>query len=222
MSSTRKVRMNVQKKISNIAKKILSDYEYIYDPNHEKNPPPGFHETEKGYSNGEKEKSTSSQAEKKLGDERINWSGNGIGAMPVNRDVDYLGFQMELSADEFRNLTPSGRSSSDLTYIKNSISNGEEIGNPTLFADWNEEQKKWFVTGHEGRSRSDAISELYGKKTLMPVHVIPYKLRARDITEEMIKAPFVKQDIRPEDGKDFVDLFTHDFSHRTKRIKKQN
>lgn len=39
-------------KYQKIAKKILSDYEYIYDPEHKKNPGGGFERTEEGWSKG--------------------------------------------------------------------------------------------------------------------------------------------------------------------------
>lgn len=41
---------SIQKKIIKIASKILADYEYIYDPDHKKNPGGGFERTEKGWS----------------------------------------------------------------------------------------------------------------------------------------------------------------------------
>lgn len=47
--------MNIEK-ITKIANKIAMDYEYIYDPNHSKNPGGGFEKTEKGWSKGVEEK----------------------------------------------------------------------------------------------------------------------------------------------------------------------
>jgi len=135
-----------------------------------------------------------------LGDSRINWNNqDGMGAMPDNANIDYRGFQIELTAKEFRNLTPKGRTTSDLSKIKDAIRSGKGVASPTIFADWNDEKKQWEITGHEGRSRTDAIMELYGNNTLVPVHVIPYHMRARDITEEMLNAPFVEQDIAKYD-----------------------
>jgi hypothetical protein len=52
--------------------------------------------------------------ENSFGDSRINWDNeNGMGATGDNRDIDYRGFQIELSAKDFRNLTPSDRTTSD-------------------------------------------------------------------------------------------------------------
>lgn len=50
--------MNIQKKILKIAKKILADYDYIYDPNHEKNLGGEYKRTEKGWSKDSGEKKT--------------------------------------------------------------------------------------------------------------------------------------------------------------------
>ena len=51
--------MNVQKKILKIAGKIIADYDYIYDPNHEKNLGGGYERTEKGWSKDKVEKNES-------------------------------------------------------------------------------------------------------------------------------------------------------------------
>ena len=84
-----------------------------------------------------------------LGDNRINWDNkNGMGATPDNANIDYRGFQIELSAKDFRNLTPSGRTTGDLTKMKKAISDGEGVASPTLYADWNEQKKRWEVTDH--------------------------------------------------------------------------
>lgn len=156
--------------------------------------------------------------EKTFGDSKINWDNkNGMGAMGDNANIDYRGFQIELSAKDFRNLTPSGRTTSDLTNMKQAIANGNGVASPTIFADWNEQKKRWEITGHEGRSRSDAISELYGSNTLMPVHVIPYKLRANDITPEMLNAPFIGQDLSKYDW-----ATEYKFENNRRAVKNQN
>ena len=42
-------------KITKIAMKIATEYEYIYDPEHKSNPGAGFERTEQGWSNADKE-----------------------------------------------------------------------------------------------------------------------------------------------------------------------
>ena len=59
------------KRLQIIAKKILADYKYIYDPDHKKNPPPpGYVKTEKGWSLSDKKINTkrtpASRYQKKL------------------------------------------------------------------------------------------------------------------------------------------------------------
>ena len=41
------------------------------------------------------------------------------------------------------------------------------------------------IPNNKSISRSNVITELYGDDTLIHIHIIPYKLRARDITPEM-------------------------------------
>ena len=53
---------------------------------------------------------------------------------------------------------------------------------------------------------------------MMPVHIIPYKLRARDITEKMIDAPFIPQG--RTGWKD--EIFEKKFPRNRKKIKKEN
>lgn len=48
--------MDIRKKILKIASSILADYEYIYDPNHEKNPGGGYERTEQGWSKDKMER----------------------------------------------------------------------------------------------------------------------------------------------------------------------
>lgn len=236
--------MDIRKRLIKVAKKILSDVnfstqqefeEYIKNhPNYREDTnffvdgmqvsaPPREKSKKQQMLEEWKRKKREEENKKQFGDSRINWNNeSGMGSMPVNKDIDYLGFQIELSAEDFRDLVPKGRTSSDLTELKEKISSGKAVASPTLFADWNEEKNRWEVTGHEGRSRTDAITELYGKNTMMPVHIIPYKLRARDISEKMLNAPFIPQDCTNWKDEKMKKLFEKKFSNNRKKIKKEN
>lgn len=130
----------------------------------------------------------------KISDLPIWDSVNGIGAVPHNQEIDYRGFVKMMTPSEFRALVPSGSwSNSGESMATDAKNKGIAFGPPFLLVRWNESKKVWKVIDHEGRSRSDA-SEILAPGKPMPVHILPLDgLRARDITEEMKSAPFIKQ-----------------------------
>jgi len=119
----------------------------------------------------------------------------GAGAVPYNKNIDYMGMVRHMPVSEFLDMAYPLHSpdQESLDFLKDHLRKGRSFGQPFLNADWNEDQKQWDVKGHEGRHRSKAISELYGPHTQIPVHVFPYGMRARDITDEMRNAPFVSE-----------------------------
>ena len=42
--------MNIRSRMLKVANNIIADYDYVYDPQHEKNPGDGYQRTEKGWS----------------------------------------------------------------------------------------------------------------------------------------------------------------------------
>jgi hypothetical protein len=118
---------------------------------------------------------------------------NGIGAVPNNQEIDYKGFVKEMSPDEFRRLVPYGVSGDETKdYVIDALKEGKKLGQPFLLVEWSEDNKVWFVKDHEGRSRMDAIAEVYGQISV-PVHIFPRSMRARDITDEHRNAIFIPQ-----------------------------
>ena len=119
---------------------------------------------------------------------------NGLGNVPIQKDINYFGFIREMKISEFRKLVPSGRLSEGIRFneLKQKIKNGTSVAPPFLDVEWNEELECWQCYGHEGRSRLDAIKELYGD-IVVPVHIFPYRMRAKDITQNMKNAIILKQ-----------------------------
>ena len=118
---------------------------------------------------------------------------NGIGQVPSNQDIDYMGFVKYMTPDEFRNLVPPGVSGEETKeYVVNALREGKKLGQPFLQVKWEDDNGVWLVKDHEGRSRVDAIAEVYGQEKI-PVHIFPYGMRARDITDEHRNAQFVPQ-----------------------------
>ena len=117
----------------------------------------------------------------------------GIGQVPNNIDVDYLGFVKYMTPAQFLDLAAKRPSHPSADWIEDEIKKGVPVGQPFLNVDWNDDLKAWLITNHEGRNRCVAIARV-DKNTKVPVHVIPYGLRARHLTSEMKKAPFYSQE----------------------------
>lgn len=123
----------------------------------------------------------------------INWDANGHGGTPNQVDIDYFGFTKQMTPKEFRSLVPEGNWNTDtIGFVKDAVAKGEAIAPPFLLTKWDEDNKRWLVLDHEGRSRSDASQEMFPDQQI-PIHIIPRGLRARHMTDEMKAAPFVAQ-----------------------------
>lgn len=110
---------------------------------------------------------------------------DGIGSVPNQMDLDYFGFSKPMSVKRFRSLVPAGVSGEKTKdYIISALKRGEKIGPPFLIVKWLGEA--WKVLDHEGRSRSDAIAELWGNDQIIPIHIFPYGMRRRNLTDEML------------------------------------
>jgi hypothetical protein len=127
----------------------------------------------------------------------IDPNGDVIGYMSINGNIDYMGYKVASTATAFINLVPSGAYDMDsYHYIRDAILNGSFIAPPTLFVDWIASEKVWLINSHEGRHRCMAIKQLVGKLFTnddIYVDIIPNKMRHSDITEEMLKSPFISQ-----------------------------
>ncbi len=120
----------------------------------------------------------------------------GLGAVPYNQNVDYLGMHVPMTADKFLSLASPlhDPDQEKIDYMKEHIRSGKPLGNPFIQADWHEPSKSWHIKGHEGRHRVHAIKQLHGGDTEVPVHLFPLGMRARHLTDEMRAAPFVSQE----------------------------
>lgn len=124
---------------------------------------------------------------------------DGIGSVPWNQDVNYRGFVKQLTSDEFRALVPKGSWGGEKSkeFFVKALKKGKKLGQPFLELEWKEDH--WQVADHEGRSRVDAIKEVFGSDFKIPVHMfLRGGLRARDLTPEMLSAPLIKQKLSSE------------------------
>lgn len=122
---------------------------------------------------------------------------DGIGAVPWNQEIEYRGFVKHMTPQQYLDyalpLVPTKETAGRVAKMVQSIKEGAGVGQPFLETNWDDKNKVWRVTGHEGRHRALAIDAI-NQAEQMPVHIFPTDgLRARDITDEMKAAPFVPE-----------------------------
>lgn len=122
---------------------------------------------------------------------------DGIGFVPNNDNVDYMGYRVKMIPSIFLKLAaPLDKDSAgSLEYIKGQLKGGGSIASPWLKLDV---PSGWFrgedfntpakVIGHEGRNRMYAVKDLYGDVPI-EVHLFFYgEVRNRDVTEEWLSS----------------------------------
>ena len=119
---------------------------------------------------------------------------NGIGAVPFNQDIDYFGFVKEMPGKEFLRLAkPAELDESRIKWLMQQMADGKGFGNPFLNVKWLPEDEIFKVIGHEGRHRVTALQRLFGNNVDVPVHIFPQHMRARDLTDQMRQALFLRE-----------------------------
>ncbi len=72
-------------------------------------------------------------------------SKHGIGAVPDNQNVHYMGHIVMMTPKEFLNLNPVRTSDHSITYLHHAIADGQAIGPPFISARYSPEDKSWEV-----------------------------------------------------------------------------
>lgn len=120
---------------------------------------------------------------------------NGIGNVPFNQSINYRGFSVMMSPEQFIQLVPSGAfDKGGFDYIKEAIRTGQPIATPFLTLDMNGSYSE--VVSHEGRNRIHAIRALYSRDHPVMVQITVRGIRARNLTIDMIKS--IQKRITPE------------------------
>ncbi len=118
----------------------------------------------------------------------------GLGAVPNNQEVDYLGFAVELSPADFLRLAAHKDRGEDAEKIEELIRSKAPIGAPFLnvkvdlkaFRDGGPLEVE--IVGHEGRGRMQAAHAVNGEEKI-PVHVfVKGNVRAHDLDEKFFKS----------------------------------
>lgn len=112
----------------------------------------------------------------------------GLGNVPFNQEIDYRGFTVAMPARVFLKLAKhrSFSDESNVDYIEQHIRDGKAIGYPFLEVTFGKKGAR--VTGHEGRTRAEAISRIYGNTHPVMVQVFVSPGRAKDLKIEQIES----------------------------------
>lgn len=130
---------------------------------------------------------------------------NGLGNVPDLHNVDYKGFWVQMTADQFLRLAApleitSNRTDSlkRINDLKEVIKNETPVA-PLFLSVKFDPNKVAKVQGHEGRHRAYAIKQI-APNTKIPVAIFPANgLRAKHLSEDLIARMYLK--VRSEEGK---------------------
>ena len=116
---------------------------------------------------------------------------NGLGAVPFNQEIAYMGFKCWMTPDMFLRLARKiSIDPNDQRYqgLKSLIQRGKPIGSPFLDVSWDMAKQVWTVWDHEGRHRVQAIKDLWPNEQI-EVHIFPGEgERARDLNPQMLQS----------------------------------
>lgn len=124
-------------------------------------------------------------------------SENGLGQVPNNSNVDYMGLRVLMKPSVFLKLalpfSPDSKGEENIVYMVKLIKEGKPIAPPFLQIEIPEVWEKGLtgtpakIDGHEGRHRMTAIKIAEGDHPV-EVHLFPKYYRNRHITPQWIKS----------------------------------
>jgi hypothetical protein len=120
----------------------------------------------------------------------------GIGQVPWNTQIGYMGFVKYMIPDEFLKLALPRKNDGTPTQTYVDLITTRGMGSPFLKVKLDGEF--WQVTGHEGRHRMEAVKQI-NPFAKIPVHILPRDMRAASITDEMERYEFRKEKSRYEE-----------------------
>jgi len=118
---------------------------------------------------------------------------DGLGSVPLQNNVNYMGYTVLMTPDEFLHLNPTRRDELSKD-IKDRIQAGLPIASPWLDVEINDAGQLQ-VFAHEGRGRAMVLQEMLGPGEAMPVNIfVRGGLRAHDLTEEQVLGTLLPDD----------------------------
>ncbi|MFW6015795.1 MAG: hypothetical protein ACOCRK_05110 [bacterium] len=139
----------------------------------------------------------------------------GLGSVPLNLEIDYMGLRVEMKPSIFLDLAAPLENPQSANYIEEFLKDGGKIGAPFLQIkippEWEDGDfsKMAKVQSHEGRNRMIAVKNLYGDIPVETHLLFSYGVRNRDLTPEIIdnlNARLLSETNRVIKGKLFVNV----------------
>ena len=127
---------------------------------------------------------------------------NGLGAVPYNQEVDYMGLRVSMKPSVFLSLVPTLKNYTSKRHFMDHLKSGGRIGSPFLLIDIPEDWEYGDfstdarVRSHDGRNRMMAIRELYGDLDVETHLFFASGVRRRHLTPAMID--HLKQQLKSE------------------------
>ena len=116
----------------------------------------------------------------------------GLGNVPNNMDIDYLGLRVKMIPSIFLKLAAPLGTPISVDYIETHLENGGKLGAPFLTikfpAEWEDNDFSEFakITGHEGRNRMIAVKNVYGDNPIETHLFFSHGVRNRHLTPNII------------------------------------
>lgn len=117
---------------------------------------------------------------------------DGLGSVPNNQEVDYLGLRVIMKPQIFLKLAKQFSPQQDKIQKMIELVKTKPIAAPFLDIvipeEWedNDFQQSAKVSGHEGRHRMIAVNELYGDDPIEVHLFFRYGIRNRDLTSDIV------------------------------------
>lgn len=131
---------------------------------------------------------------------------SGLGSVPYNQEVNYMGFVGMMKPSTFLELAlpHDGQRELDANNIQKLLEEGYACGIPFMQLELKDPPR---IKGHEGRARMIAIQNLNGDHPI-PVHFLLMNgLRSKNLTPEHLEA--IRHGLNSENGSKYV---RHPFS----------
>ena len=111
---------------------------------------------------------------------------NGLGSVPWNQEVDYMGLRVLMKPSTFLQLSlPLNMNDDDKKTIQHLEKEKDTIGFGAPFLQVDMERSIPRITGHDGRHRMIAIQATEGDHPV-EVHIFPKGMRNKDMTPEVV------------------------------------
>ena len=117
----------------------------------------------------------------------------GLGSVPYNQNVDYMGLRVMMKPSTFLKLALPLKEPRSVDHIVNHLQQGGALGAPFLDidipSDWEQDDftRPAKITGHEGRNRMIAVQKLEGDDPVEVHLLLKNGWRARHLTPNIIK-----------------------------------